>query len=1128
MPCVQERTTLRWLLSLLLLCATLPALAQFSSGVQGNVADPSGAAVPNAMITLTNTETKVIQTAKSDAGGVYRFVSLAPGQYDITVTAQGFSTATNHFVLQTAQNLDVPIKLSLGNVATTVEVTTQAPLLDTSDSRNQYTINSDDLEELPLPNRNPTGLIGITPGVVNGLAAQANINYAPENYIDASANGRGENGNVYIVDGLDATSNIRPGVINLTPNGDIVAEESVQVNTYDVGYARGGGIQNNITTKSGTQKFHGYASDLFTYQGWNARGEFGPTPQAVPNLPPEHTNNSSFGVGGPILPKQKLFFFAFLQPYHNEGSNYGNTYYEDPAFVAFANQVQPTTPETALFSKYPVQNVIYSGVSSTAAQLLGAQNVTGNSGCGTPSTDNIPCSLPVVDVGEFNSIGYNHSKQYGVRIDKYFSKDRIYGNFIRNTETTLGANPRPQFTTTSQYYGFSIQANETHTFSPNTLNEAIFASNRIEGIAPNSGTFNVPIVNVTGIDGFGDGFADGDYIQVGYHWRDVFTHIVGSHDLQFGYDGWHGQDHAVFQGPYGQPTFTFTNVIDLINNNPYSEGDLTYNIKTGAPEAGNYNYAVTTFGFFAMDNWKATKNLTLTYGLRYDNFGNPYPALSTTYASPFVLGSGSTLNEQVANGFIRVQPKTLNHDLNWNFNPRIGAAWDVFGNGRWKLSCGYGIYDDQITLGNIGDSMKSNPPNWVLPTFYNNGSTAAPIFSYGTSNTYPFGFVYPAFGGEPLNSKGGIVGSQVAVGNVAVDARTPKSYDWSVTLEHAVNRKLVAEVFYSGSHSGGILMGGGSQGANQFGYDLNHYQGDLIQHITCNTTGGNNDCTGTYTGLNTSFGSIALAYNVARANYSGFVAALKGRLGAHTFVVASYTHSISKDDESIFAPDFDQNRFYGNSPYDIPNRFSLGANYDFPGIDQSNSLMKRLTGGWNLGGTVTLQSGTPILLTTGNPFDAQLINTALPATASNLEFKPDSGDFDANNYNYDFPNVDPHYHIHTSRAAYKAGVFPQCTATTGSNFNNCGPFTFPAFGQQGNETVNDQFRNPGYADTDLTLKKTTGVIEGVSLELFVEGINAFNRVNLNGIDENGPDGTFGQSTGNGQVRYLLVGATARF
>ncbi len=1125
MPCLQKRTALRLLVSLLLLCAALPALAQFSSSVQGNVADPSSASVPNAIITLTNTETKVAQSGKSDAAGVYRFVSLAPGPYDITVTAQGFSTTTNHFVLQTAQNLDVPLKLAVGNVATTVQVSTQAPLLDTSDSRNQFTISSEDLEELPLPNRNPTGLIGITPGVVNGLGAQGNINYSPENFIDASANGRGENGNVYIVDGLDATSNIRPGVLNLTPNGDIVAEESVQVNTYDVGYARGGGIQTNITTKSGTQKFHGYASDLFTYQNWNSRGEFGPTHAAVPNLPPEHTNNSSFGVGGPILPKQKLFFFAFLQPYHNEGSNYGNTYYEDPAFVAFANQVQPNNPETALFSKYPIKNVVFSGVNSTASQLLGSQNIAGNSGCGTPSTDNIPCGTPVVDVGEFNNVGYNHSKQYGLRIDKYFSKDRLYGNFIRNTETTLGSNPRPAFNTTSQYFGFSIQVNETHTFNANTLNEVTFASNRIEGIAPNSGTFDVPIVNVTGIDGFGDGFADGDYIQVGYHWRDVFTHIVGSHDLQFGYDGWHGQDHAVFQGAYAQPTFSFTNVIDLINDNPYTEGGLSYNITTGQPEPGNYNDTVTTFGFFAQDTWKATKHLTVTYGLRYDNFGNPSPALATTIASPFVLGSGSTLNEQVANGSIRIQKQTLNHDLNWNFNPRIGAAWDPTGSGKWKISGGFGIYDDQILLGNIADPIKGNPPNWTLPTFYNNGSTAAPIFSYGTQNTYPFGFVYPKFGGEPLDAKGGLVGSEIAVANVAVDAHTPKSYNWSATLEHALNQHLVAEVFYSGSHSGGILMGGGGQGANQFGYDLNHYQGDLTQHINCASSG---RCTGTYTGLNTSFGAIALAYNVARANYEGFVAALKGRLGDHTFVTASYTRSISKDDESIFAPDFDQNRFYGNSPYDIPNRFSLGANYDFPGIDLSNAFVKRLTGGWNLGGVVTLQSGAPVVITTGNPFDAQLVNPALTATVSNLAYRPDSGDFDANGYNYDFPNVDPRYRIHTSRAAYKAGVFPSCIATTGSNLNNCGPFTFPAFGQQGNETVNAQFRNPGYADTDLTLKKNTSIIEGVNLELFVEGINAFNRVNLSGIDANGADSTFGRVTANGQVRYLLIGATARF
>lgn len=1113
---------------LLLPLTAMTCFAQFSSAVQGNVLDPSGAAVPNAMVTLVNVETNVTQTAKSDAAGVYRFVSLPPGHYTVSATAAGFAGAKVDFTLQTAENRDVPLKLMMGNVATSVMVTTQAPLLDTSDSRLQYTLSSHTLQSLPLANRNPTAVIGITPGVSGALDAQQNQNFYPENFLDASASGRGENGNLYVVDGLDVTSNVRPGVINLTPGAEDVQEESVQTNTYSVQYGRGSGIETLMTTKSGTDHYHGYASEYYTYQKWGARGEFGPTHTDVPNLPPFHTNNMSFGVGGPIVPHHKLFFFATWQPYHTEGSSYGNVFYEDPAFVSFAQTVRPGSPEVQLFTKYPIGPIAGASVFQTAQQLLGS--------CATPGTDNIPCGLPVIDRGQFSFPNSTNAKQYSVRVDKYFTKDRLYGNFIRNDVAVTGANPRPAFNTTSNYYGFSLQGNETHTFGPNLLNEAIFGYNRIEGFAPQTGQFSVPVVNVSGLgSGWGAGFAQGDYIQHSYHWRDVLTYIHGSHSLKFGYEGWHGDDTAIFQGPYGQPTFQFNNMIDLINNNPYSESGLSYNLLTGAPEPGNYGFSETTAAGFAEDTWKASKRVTVNYGIRYDNYGNPYPTLTGTIAAPFFLGSGSTFAQRIQNGYMKPTSHALTHDLNWNFAPRAGVAWDVTGSGNWVFNGGFGIYHDQITLGNMADILKGNPPNWVSPTFFNNGSTAAPIFGFGTQNHYPFGFPYPAFGGQKLNSKGGIEGSQINVGSVDVNAHSPTTYDWSASLQHAVTRDLVAGAAYVGSHTGGILLAGENQGANQFGYDVNDYPGDLTHHTTCalttNPDGTQSDqCAGVQTRLNTSFGAINYAYNTARANYNGLILYVRGRFTKRAFVVASYTRSVTKDDATYYFPtaDFNQDRFYGNSPFDFPNRFSGGWDYELPGIGDDSGLIGRLTNGWSLAGTVTLQSGGPLTIFTGAPYDVQRINPALPASASNLEFKPDSGDFSADGYNYAFPNVNKHFHIPNTRQAYKNGVFPTCVATKGSNLNNCGPFSLPTFGQQGDEQINDQFRNPGFAQTDATLSKTTHILEGLDLKLRLDAFNAFNQVNFYGLDANAQDGTFGQTNSTHTPRYLQVGATLNF
>ena len=133
------------------------------------------------------------------------------------------------------------------------------------------------------------------------------------------------------------------------------------------------------------------------------------------------------------------------------------------------------------------------------------------------------------------------------------------------------------FATTNQYYQYAIQVNETHTFSPSTLNEAAFAGMRVEGILGTSGLFSIPVVNVTSIgNGFGSGFAAGDFIQHNYHWRDVLTHTIKSHDIRVGYEGLFGDDVEVFNGPYDQPTFQFNGLLQLASDNVYTETGLAY------------------------------------------------------------------------------------------------------------------------------------------------------------------------------------------------------------------------------------------------------------------------------------------------------------------------------------------------------------------------------------------------------------------------------------------------------------------------------------------------------------------------------------------------------------------------
>lgn len=1137
---------------LVLLLATASGYAQFNANVQGTVTDPKGAVVPGASVTLVNTATGVMQRAVSNASGLYRFDSLAPGDYAVSTTVRSFAPVSVTFTLSTDETRDVPLTLAIENASSTVTVTTAEPLLDTSDSRFEQTLDTTALTDLPLPGRNPTNVITIAPGVT-GLGGQASpgtansTNFAPENWVNASANGRGANGNQYVVDGMDVTSSIRPGVINLTPNADTVQEVSVQTNTYTVDYGRASSIQTVMTTKSGSNQFHGLLSDYYTSQQLTARGEFG-VPQPTP-LNPYHVDNMSFTVGGPVIPHKQFFFYVGYEPYLSLASNGSSLVsYEAPEFLAFAKTAEPNSPEVQLMAKYPASGATTSGVSARAGQLWSNSLPTANQASCEAGTgnlgaayDSIPCGTPVFDVGHFNSSSFYNAKQYNIRLDKYFSKDRIYGSFFRDTINDGGPSIRPAFAESSDYYTFSLQVNETHTFSANMLNEAVFGYNRIEGISPKTGLFTVPLVSVNQLGtGWGDGFADGDYIQHSYHWRDVLTRIVGSHSFKAGFEAWRGDDIALFAGAFDQPNLYYQSMIDLINDNPYSETGLAYNPVSGKPEARNYGYKETTFGIFAEDTWKASRKLTLNYGIRYDNFGNPYVALKGTVLANLHLASGSNLSQQIAGASMVQQSNVFNHDINWVFSPRAGFAYAPFNNSRWVVRGGFGVFHDYVTLGNAENDLGSNPPGPVEPTFYNNGSTAEPIFGYGTQNTYPFGFQFPAFVGQPLDAKGGIPGSQISVSGNDLNLSAPITLNWSGAIERQLTSNMTASLGYSGTHSSNLIIVGGNTGDTSYTVDVNLIPGDLIQHPVYNSSGVWTG-SGAQTRLNTSFGSMGYEFNGARQNYAAFIAAVKGRFGRHGFLTASYTRSASKDDSANYpegyvatgGTSYDINQWYSPSTWDVPNRISLGWSYDIPGLRNGNGLTKRLTSGFNLSGITVLQSGTPFFVSNSNVL--ALVDTAgVTVTSANYQselaaghfaFAPNSGNYSADGDNFNVPDV-VSYKQKNSRKSYQYTGIVDSGVVTHSQFAQP---AFKATGTEGNEKLG-LFRNPGYADTDLTVKKTTALAEHLSLELRLDTFNLFNRVNLNGVDTNFGDTSANFGTTNSTLfpRYMQVAARITF
>src|SRR3954468_170710 len=379
-----------WLCSILLL-ATATAFAQFTASIQGVVQDPTGAGVAKATIHLVNVATGGTTVATSDESGNYRFVSLAPGSYKITAEAAGFSKSEANVTLLTEQNLNVPIALKVGSISESVVVSTQVPIIDTADSRVHLTLENQAVAQLPIIGRNLVTLVTMAPGVsglgtsTSGSPASGVDNYSTEEQVDASANGQGQNNNQYVIDGLDVTSGIRQGVLNLTPQPESIQETSVQVNTFSVEHSRAAGLQTIFTTKSGSDSFHGSASDWFNYQGMFANQHFVSAKDSP--YKPFHSNNMDFAIGGPIIPRHNSFFYFAIEPLRSSASAGGFVTFAAPEFISFAQANYPGTVGTGILAKYVPSGVGSVTVQQTAADVFGTA-------CGTTAGKNgVPCGL---------------------------------------------------------------------------------------------------------------------------------------------------------------------------------------------------------------------------------------------------------------------------------------------------------------------------------------------------------------------------------------------------------------------------------------------------------------------------------------------------------------------------------------------------------------------------------------------------------------------------------------------------------------------------------------------------------------------------------------------------------------
>jgi Carboxypeptidase regulatory-like domain len=1110
---------------------SIAAHAQYNGNIQGVILDPAGADVANATVTLTDQETGVSQQTKSGDSGNYRFSSLEPGPYVVKVSAAGFDVAEVKTNLETSQTLAINVDLKVRVANESVTVTTSGPILDVDENRMETTIPSQEVVNLPELNRNTWDTLTVAPGI-SGTGTRA-AGESPGGGADnfgtqtpaISANGRSYTGNQVMVDGMNVTSPVQNGNIVLSPIQDSVAEVAIQANSWDAENSLGSSILVQVTTKSGTNKYHGTGNLYWFNQDMNANQEFsGPTT-------PYSRKDLSATFGGPVI-KDKTFFFADFEKLWATVAEAlsGTQTWEDPAFVSWATTNYPNTLGTQVLTGWPVKFGKSGGVYETAAQYFG----TGSSGCGTAATDNIPCSTAVLDSGTFNTSPYYNALQYNFRLDEYFTKsDRFYLAYYNDSFTQEQPAIRTGLTVLNFQANRYGQADYTHTFSPRVLAEGAFAFASVGGANGQDGDLKVPNITVNGqTEGItSGGWGPGEYRGPEYNWRGVLSAEIGKHTLKFGANGARAIEHGDFTPVNVRPSFTFTNLLNLVTDQPFSESIGALNPSTGLAAKVAFGGDENPFGFFVQDDWKVKPNLALTLALRWDDYSNHTPWGNSGFKySNILLGSGSTLQAQIADATVTPVSAVFASSISDLWSPRVGFSWDPTRRGTWTVRGGVGVYHDMIAMGQSIDEMRNNPPAVASATFsVQNPNEPAPLFALAPSGTYPFNYPLPTFTQAQL---AGLVGISSAVG-MDRNLSAPLAVNYVAGVEHELPGNYVVGASYAGSI-----------GRNQLtGADENRVNGDLLQ---------DHDTVLSLVRPNQNYGALTYVNNANSTTYNAMILTFRGNPAPSAHFQGSYMLSHVQDypetstrfdqDDALGLPDpAAYTSYHGDANWDIRHRFSLSGTYTIPGMHEG--IGKVITGGWEFGSIAILETGTPYWVFNGNPFQPVCSNepnndcyNSSNTWISGAVVSGDSGgDYGANGGGgyegaccWSVPNVPSNNGQYTgshSRSAYENGVFgnPATGAAQAA-------FPVPALATDGNEPRN-VYRNPGMIQWDASLIKNNPIEwfgPGGNLQLRFDFLNLPNHVNLSTVNSNIGGSNFGQVTSALQSRQVQLGVRVAF
>src|SRR5581483_10102506 len=719
---------------------------------------------------------------------------------------------------------------------------------------------------------------------------------------------------------------------------------------------------------------------------------------------------------------------------------------ETAAFRDFITQTRPNSIAAKVLTQFPPAAYPTSNLRDLGSPRAGV-NVTG------PADG-------ILDVGSANFVPATaHSgDQYQVRIDHELrpGKDRLYGSYYLNQDYSLDGNVRPSLNRPFRERSQFADINETHIFSPTLLNEFRGSVIRLRGGNDTPANLNLPGISVTGITGFSYGQYPNGWRQTNWNFKDVFSVIHGSHTFKMGGEYRREFSNNVNTGNF-IPAYSFASLLDFADDEALSM-TRSVNPATGQPATVYVGLRNRSYALFFNDDWKVTRKLTLTLGLRDEYFGPMTD--SNNLGTNLIFPSGNNYFDRLANARVDFVKQFYNTPKA-NLAPRFGFAWDPSGKGKMSIRGGYGLSFDHIYSLKIG-GYGSNPPTVGSATL---GS------QFGTSFTYTLGDPAKPNLGYPvdaalklgLDSRNGIVGARVAVSAVTPNLSIPYVHNWFFGVQRELPGRVVAEINYTGSAGHHLLDT----------YAANRYNGDLLDGI--------------FDGINPSFGNIRLVEAATNSNYHGASIRIRRDFRQGFLMQGAYTFgkAIGEIDDGSVSNNFmDANNHRLDrsvTSFDVPQQLSLIGVWQLPFFRSGRNWTRYPFGGWQLSGTAILQKGMPINITNG---------AAYPR-----------GDFNADGTNLDRPNA-PAASVPRggwSRSDYLLGLFPAAA------------FPTPLPGTDGNLGRN-VFRGPGFAETDLSLAKTFRIRERLAAQIRMDAFNAFNRVNLNNPVTDLSNSNFGRST----------------